>query len=281
MIVAALMALVEPWVSCVRGVVAPLSWLQYNLSRATRRADAAVRGLGEDGAELDASSLKAENEALRRQLVHQQLMYTDLERELATVTGLREQLRDSGAKILIAPVVAYDASPRRESLTIGLGSERGIKKEQWVAAGAAPREDPDMVYGRELLARQWLIGRISEAWPNTARVQLATDVGFGPVYVRAARTLEDGRLEPIEQNCLLRGRGAGRMLIDRATGDYYSDGCRLVIAMPTAGLPAPLLIGEIKGSASIDGAPQHFNLDVQPCGNVRMLGHVYVIVPGA
>jgi cell shape-determining protein MreC len=279
MLLSAALALLAPWASCLRGPVAPLGWVQAGLSHLTRGAFQAARKLDDGDAGLDARALQDENDRLRRQVQHEQLANEDLTRRLAEVTGVRSQLADEHAKILIAGIIAYDAAPRRATLTIDKGEEHGVKPDQWVTAGAGVNAK-DPASGRELVIRQWLIGRVAEVWPKTSRILLASDPGFRDVRVRAAKILEDGRLQPVDQDCLLSGVGGGRMLIDRVIKNYYADDCRFVIVPAGAGLPGPLLIGELVGSQSLADAPLYYNLDVEPCGDVRALGYVYVIIPG-
>ncbi|MBU0637494.1 MAG: hypothetical protein KKB50_01410 [Planctomycetes bacterium] len=281
MVGAALLALLPvAWTGWVRGVVQPLGWVQWTLSSTVRGADASLRSVGGEDCSLEhVRWLEAEHEGLKRQLGHQQLRIAGLEERVTDATGLREQLRDERVWLIIAPVVAHDASPRRETITIGRGSRSAgpVRVGQWVAAGARLAERDPEETGRELLMRQWLIGRVCEVWPYKSRVQLATDEQFEPLVVRPAKTLADGTWQPAEQDCALIGCGSGRMLIDRATVDYYATGATTVLVPASADLPAALTIGRIVSSQPIAEAPLHYDLEVRPWGDPRRLSYVYVI----
>jgi hypothetical protein len=138
--------------------------------------------------------------------------------------------------------------------------------------------------GRQLLMRQWLIGRVSEVQPYTARVRLVSDPKFGASQagepVCLARRLADGRWQPTPAKYVLSGRGSGRGVISRADADYWSLGYELVLATPGPDLPVTLSIGRIVGSRRLEESALHFDLDVQPLGDVRALSWVYVILTG-
>lgn len=272
--VAALMpAAVSGW---IRRFFQPLAWFEAPMTGVSQ-------GLGgESGAPLTAQEavrLRIENEELQRLLGQQSLRVEELENRLADITGLRNQLADGTAKIIIAAVMAYDGDPGRETLKIAKGSVAGVKKGQWVAAGAdATRREPG-ASGRELLMRQWLVGRVAAAEPYVSRVQLSTDPQFRePVMV--ARALPDGSWKMGDERCFLRGKGSARMEISQARRDYVAAGETLVICPTSGDLPLPLSIGRMIKARPLDSSPLHFDIEVQPWGEWGSLSCVYVIAIG-
>jgi cell shape-determining protein MreC len=270
------------WTAWMRYPVQVLSWMQQLITGASRQ----VSGVGapRPGAQLtpqQAAELHQSNEELRRQLAHLDLELRQLEEQLEQVTGLRDQLGTARAKIRIAAVVGFDAAPGRQVLTISEGSHTvtGLRPGLWVAAGAT-RSSGDEALGRELLARQWLVGRIVEVQPLTSRVQLVTDPGFGRVRVQAASVRPDGRLDVRPEQALLVGGGLAGMTIERAPLDYMATGARIVLLPASPDLPAPLTIGEIVGSRRVPEAAMFFDINVRPFMDLRSVRVVYVILPG-
>jgi len=279
MLAAVLAALLPSWCTrWMRAIVQPLGWLQYGASSGTSEVVAALEAVGEAGlSPEEAAGLRSQNEELKRKLGHQSLLLEELRQRFVDVQGLRDELDDASAKIIIARVVARDTEPARETLTIGKGSFHGIKQGQWVTTGVVPGVGRAGETGRELLARQCLVGRVAEVWPYLSRVQLVTDARFGPVYVRAARELADGTWQQAPDECLLAGLGNGRMRISRAPVDFYESGFRIALLPTSEELPVPMAVGEIVAARKLDEAPLYYDLDVLSWADFGGLSHVYVI----
>jgi len=272
------------WTTPGRGLFQPLVLLQWPTTWFAHKTAESVEGTTSESLSAEqATALRREVNALQRQVINQRLRLREAERQLEEVTGLAAQMPDSHASIIVAPVVSYDASPRRETLQIAL-KDAGWRRlrqgrEQWVVAAVGPTPDWDKEATlRDLLHRGWLIGRICELHPRVARVQLATDPAFR-CAVRAARVLEDGTIQATEEGCMLEGQGSGRLRINQAIEDYYETGWLIVIAPTSRELPVPMTLGRITGSRPRDDSAQHFDLDVVPWGRTEMLTHVYVIAP--
>jgi cell shape-determining protein MreC len=237
---------------------------------------------GESLAPEQVRELQGETEELRRQLGQQAVLLADLERQLAEVTGIQDGLGHGQAQIVIAAVIGFDASPQRDTLTINKGalSAGRLRVNQWVAAAIDPdRHDPHAA-GRELLTRQWLIGRVSKVDPYRSWVQLTTDPRFGPQPVRVGDVLSDGQWQPMDEECVLYGLGSGRMQIRHAKADYFESGHTVVLAPRGGDLPAPLSLGQISGSRSVAESPLWYDLDVRPWADPHELAYVYVISTG-
>jgi cell shape-determining protein MreC len=268
------------WTAPARGLFQPLALLQWPLSWITGRtreaADSAVEPAISTG---PAQELRDELERLQRQVLNQRLALQAAEERVEELSGLAGQMPDSHAGLIVAPVMSYDADPRHGTLLIAKGQQpHWVREGQWVVAGGtgAPAWDSSAAV-RDLLWRGWLIGRISEVQPRVARVQLTTDPRFA-TEVRTARLRPDGTVQLSADASHLRGRGPGRMQITQAVEDYYKDDYRIVVVPAQHDLPVPMTIGRITDSAPRNDSPQHFDLNVVPCGSIEQLTHVYVIV---
>ena len=285
MAAAAVMSLLPAsWTSWKRGISQVLGPAQWALSSSSRDFAESSHISGQAVSAEEAERLRAENAELRRALAGEASWREDVERRLEEVTRLRNQLGDADTRILIAPVWGYDSSPRRETLLIGRGGADGVKRGQWVAAGVAASERDPNESGRQSLMRQWLVGRVSEAQTRSSRVVLASDAKFGEPQagepVCLARVLDDGRWQPTAAKYVLSGGGRGRMVIGRADADYFRQGYEVVLVPVSTELPVMLSIGRIVGSEQLEESALHFDLQVEPWGDARLLRYVYVIVPG-
>jgi cell shape-determining protein MreC len=259
--------------------------MQLGATATTQAVQDAVGARRDDVPRGQLDALAAERDQLARQLEHQSVRITELEGTVAVLTGLRERLDDPRARLVRAAVLAFDASPRRESLLIDRGAmntsaEGRPRVGQWVAAGLGPAEQDSADSGRAQLARQWLLGRISEVHGFTSRVQLASDPQFGPVRVRAARRLQDGALQVEQRDCLLEGRGTGRMVIRQAPNNYFAAGSTLVLVPRGADSPATLEIGRVIGASPVANAPLMFDHELAPIADYRSIRHVFIIATG-
>lgn len=267
------------WTGCLRSPMQTLVWLQAGVDAASQNArDLLPAGASPRLSADESALLVRQREELQRQVQHQGLRVAELEQQVAALSGLRGQLSDADARLVLAHVVAADASPGRESLLIDRGAssrDAPLAVGQWVAAGG-----PDTAAdGRTALMRQSLIGVVSEVYPYTSRVQLATDRHFGPCKVRMAAALADGALSPLDRDCLLYGAGEGKLLIREAPGDFFQQDYRYVLVPRDAQLPGAFLLGEIVSSEPVKGAPLVFNLHGRLLVNASRVRTVYVIAP--
>ncbi len=267
------------WTTPGRGLFQPLALLQWPGRWLARTASGAAEHVVPEALSGErAAALEAENAALQRQVIHQRLRLQEAERRLAELSGFTGQLPDSHVGILIAPVVAFDASPRAASLLIARGRQsQWVREGQWaIAAGSELPEWDAEARLADLLDRGWLVGRVVEVHPRVARVQLATDPRFR-CAVRAARLLADGTVQLASEGALLVGQGSGRMLVPQAVRDYVKEGYGLVVVPADRDLPIPLTIGHIEGSAPRDDSPHHVDLTVVPWDRAGRLTHVYIV----
>jgi cell shape-determining protein MreC len=268
------------WTTWVRGFFQPLALLQMPMSWFAHASGQGVERLtagtlpGED-----ADVLREENEALKRQVAQQRLRLAEAQQRIDELTRLSSQLRDSQIRIVIAPVVAYDANPRRATLRILLNERqhRLIEVGQWVAAAGAPTPDWDSeATVRDLLDREWLIGRVQELYPRVAVVQLTTDALFR-CEVRTARVLADGTWQLAPESSVLVGLGNDEMQIPQAVEDFFKLEHRIVVVPASRDLPVSMSLGRIVSSVTRKDSAQHFDLRVVPWQRLGNLTHVYVI----
>jgi len=274
MVVSAVLVLLpREWTNAVRGLFQPLALLQYLLNSASQKVEHKAEGLVEPKiTQEEAQRLLRENQSLQRLLVDQQGLADTLARQVAELSNLRDQWPDSHARVILAPVIAFDADPRRESMSIALDERSGplMRPKLWVVAGL--HETPT----RALLGERWLVGQISDVQPRVARVQLVTDPGFS-VAVQFGILTEKGWALADEQ-CYLQGRGNGKMLADMVTRDYYAAGYRMAVVPPDANLPLRLSLGRIESSRVNPQSSKWYDLTVVPWAPARSLTHVYVLV---
>jgi cell shape-determining protein MreC len=278
MAVAALLALLPAhWTGCTDGLMQPVSPITWVFSGVTRRGLGAADSLSTPApTRAEYERLRQANQRLAQQVGQQHILIAEMEQVVAELSGLREEIIDPGVRILFAAVSGGDASPQRETLTISIGSRRGVAAGDWVAAGLPPAERDPAATGRDLLLQQWVIGVIDEVQPYLSRVQLATDPEFGTRLVRVAKPLSGTRWEVAELECGLVGLGQGRMRIDRAAVDYLGEGYTIVLVPLAHPQPLALALGRIVGSEPLETG-LHYDFEVEPWSDARRLSHVYVI----
>ena len=286
MIVAALAALLPAaWTDWVRGPFQILGLPQWTLLTAAHNVEQVTSAIqAPTFTSEDYNRLKDENAELRLLLGSQENRLQNLELQFEQITGIREQIWSDAADILVAPVLGYDTSLRRDTLLIGRGGKDRVREGLWVAAGISMEEAEPGQRGAQLLMRQWLVGRISEVQTHVSRVQLVSDPKFGSLQtgqeVVAAKVLEDGTWQTTVGKYILLGRGGGRMVVSQADTDLLSEGYELVVVPPSRDLPAMLSIGQITRSTILESSSLHFDLEVRPWAEVCGLRYVYVILVG-
>ncbi len=275
---AALSAFVLPgaWTGWIRRPFQLASLVDWPIFRTAQRAR---DGLGSRGSTREAE-LERELELVRLQLAQQQGTLAAVQRVLDDLSGLRGQFPDAHVKLILAPIVSYDANPRRDTLQVLLNADQlgWVRAGQWVAAGVY--ETPT----RENFARQWIIGQVSEVLTRSARIQLTTDPRFRAIArVGSLVSAADGGawLSLHAEECSLQGvaggDGRGRMVVSQATANYYAQGARVVVLPASRGLPYPMVVGRIVGAAARTDSALHFDLEVVPWSDARALSHVYII----
>ena len=267
------------WTTPGRGLFQPLALLQWPATWLSGKVDTATsEGVSEALTPEQVRELVEERPRLQRQVLQQRLALQEAERRIDELTGLTGQMPDSHVGVIVAPIVAFDADPRRETLLIAKSQQkRWVHEGDWVVAvsGDAPEWDGDATF-RDLVQRGWLVGRVMEVHPRVARVLLATDPSF-QVEVKPARMLADGTLQLASESCVLSGQGGSRMRISLAFEDYFRTGYRVAVVESSRELPVSLTIGRIEDSKSLDDSAQHFDLRVVPWAPAEKLTHVYVL----
>lgn len=280
MVIAAVLALLPVgWTRWLRGPTQLLSGVQAAGTTTLRTTTELAAPLTNERLPVDeAERLLAENDELQRLAGSLSLRVNQLEDQLDELTVFRGV--DGG--IIIAPVIGYDASPRKDTLTIAKGSlntDGRLQLNQWVTAGRDPRTRPAGALAGELLMRQWVIGQVVDVQPYTAKVRLLSDPRVAGVPVRVARIVNGG-WQPSEKQFLLDGAGRGRMQIRKAAENFAEQGFNIVLIGPTTGLPLTLSAGRVGKAEPIPEAPLIFNVEVLPWDDPRRLAHVYVITTG-
>lgn len=257
----------------VRGLFQTVGLVQGPLAVVSRDAADRVDSLLTPGSSVGLERLRAENEALQRTVLHQQLQLQTLEEQFRRAEGLRAALATDGVVLVRAPVLAFDADPRRQTLRIRLypHTRKLVQEKQWVVAGRSA--DPT----RAEVQQRWLIGRIAEVQTRLARVVLATDPSFSQ-EVAFAKPTPDGRYELTRERGKLAGRGDRHMLIEQAKTDYLAAGWTAVVVPESpAFLPYPMTIGRVVASERHDASALHYNLTVEPWGATEDLTDVFII----
>jgi cell shape-determining protein MreC len=265
------------WTSWLRGPVQALALFQWPFMNLTR-AGAGVAGPADTSR---SGELEREVERLRLQLAQQGQALANYQRVLDDVSGLRSQMPDQHVKIILAPIVAFDANPRRDTVLVILSADQAnwVRAGQWVAAGVW--ETPT----RELLARQWLVGKVSEVHTRSARVQLSTDAKFrATVTLGRIDAAADGpaTMSLVGELARVEGLGAkpsggGHMLISQAQTNHFELGDRIVIAPTSRELPFPMVLGRLVSATQDPRSARHWNLAAEPWSRLRGLTHVYII----
>jgi cell shape-determining protein MreC len=259
----------------LRAGLQPLSWLQSPVTGMTHWV-LAWGGTADELSPADAERLRAENDQLRRQLAHFDQRYQELRYELEQVTRVRQQLQDTDSRIISAQVIGPLSDPRRDALRLARGEWAGVRVNQWVVA-AEPTAERDLS-GRELVARQWLIGRITEVRPYESVVTLLSDRTARPERVVVAGVRPDGTWERLSGEMLLHGGGDGRLQIREATQSFLDGGGGRVVLVPASEwLPSAMTVGRLEDAQRVEQTQLHYNLTVAPWGEARQLRYVYII----
>lgn len=279
MLAAAITSLLPPrWTSWTGNLLQPLAWVQWLASGTTRTsAEQLAKPLSGQTVPIESyQQLQQQLAEATRQLEHQLATLDALAQRVDELTGLRDQLRDAAMHIILGRVIGGDTAPGRETLVITPGSLGGLAVGQWVVAGRRV-DRTETATGRELVARQWLIGRIADVQTHIARVRLTTDPAFGPIKVWLAKPFAGGPLERFNQPCVLEGAGAGRMIIRQSVLDAVTAEYTHVLMRIPGPVPVFLTTGQVVAARPRSDSPLHFDLDIRPPGDARRLEVVYVL----
>lgn len=260
------------WTDWIRGLFQTVGLVEGPLTVVSRDATDRVQTMLAPGSRGAVQSLQSENEALQRTILHQQLQLETLEEQLRRAEGLRDALPSSGVVLVRAPVLSFDADPRRQTLRVRLYPQTRhlVKQNQWVVAGRSA--DPT----RSEAQRSWLIGRVAEVQTRLARVVLASDPSFAQ-EVAFAKPTATGEYEFTRERGKLAGHGGGKMIIEQAKMDYLAAGWTTVVVPELPGLPYPMTIGRVVASQRHDASALHYNLTVEPWGPAEDLSDVFII----
>ena len=162
------------------------------------------------------------------------------------------------ARVLSAPVTAYDSSPMHQSITIAGGMREGVREGLAVCAAGA------------------IVGKISEVGLWRSRVRLLTDAASSlPCRVQRTRDL-----------CVLQGTGGGTCSVDwldRYAGVQRGD---VLVSAPVDELisrkpliPAGLPVATVTLAEPGRAEPMFKHVTASPLVNVRRLEVVEVVVP--
>ena len=265
---------------------------QWALHRATHKATEPIKALtrqpatAEQQAQMlhDKQGLENENVALRQQIEALKLSVQEL-------TLLRRQGFPEAGVLIPAPVVALDAAPRRDSLLLGKGQLKGVKRQDWVTSRLFVQVGEQDGVRRQLavLARESLIGWVEQTTPLTSRVVLLSDayasrpmrVHFVHFDASARRYLQvkaEGRVAPFA----LRGIGGGKMIVADIDRTFIADGVVAVGDLVTSDpndpkLPRAMVVGEIIELHQNEDKPLFYDAVVRHRHDPKALSQVYIV----
>ncbi len=220
--------------------------------------------------EAEYHELLRQIEARNNQIVALNLMLRELEAERPAVQLILDKLVSRTAsqegRLIPARVIARDSAAWRDTLVLARGSAHGVREDAWASSRVLDAGGKDGVeQGMLVLAREYLLGRIREVTPYTARLVLLSDVeSREPVWIGR---VEDGRFRVLpspeairegkqwagsgkEASFLAAGQGSGKILVSGVHEDYVD---RQVLAVDdlvvsagtSAELPVTMVIGRV------------------------------------
>ena len=184
-----------------------------------------------------------------------------LRHKLDQASALQQYIKEENFQLLHADVaLPADGSPWRRSLTLALGSEKGVRK------------------GMLVLYHNQLIGRVLEAAPWTSRVQLVTDPGFKVTAVAAPKTYTAGVPFDSRHTGVYEGTSAEKGVLKWFSGDSPVEAGAYVLTTedPLNGVPRGLLVGRV--ASNFSGRRAYPRVDVEPMVNFAGLEHVMLLV---
>jgi len=265
---------------------------QWALQRATHKATEPIKALTREpltaeqqGQMLhDKQGLENENVALRQQI-------EALKRAVEELALLRRQGFPEAGVLIPAPVVALDAAPRRDSLLLGKGQLKGIRREDWVASRLFVQVGEQDGVRRQLavLARESLIGWVEQTTPLTSRVVLLSDAyasrpmrvylaHFDAAARRHLQVTAEGRVAPFA----LHGIGGGKMIVADIDRTFIDAGVIAVGDLVTSDphdpkLPLAMVVGEIIELRQNEDKPLFYDAVVRHRYDPKALSRVLIV----
>jgi len=172
-------------------------------------------------------------------------------RRVEELSGLRNRMFLEGAKLLCADVITVSQQSTHCELVINRGKSDGLDKGQFV------------------LAEDGIVGTVSDAFSNTARIKLVTDPAFRmPV-----------KLGNADVAAVMQGTGCNGAKIPMVAKKHAVGAGDAVYALKQAGFPATgLIIGTVESCAGDAENPLLWDIRVRPVCDIDRLKSVNVIV---
>lgn len=253
----ALMILPSRWMQPGRDAMTAVTGpVEVTLSRCFRALAEFPRRLRDSRDLIDRNeSLTADNTQLRSEV---ELLRTEViqrERLIAQLSDLRRVLRpETGYEYLPADIVGKErvtlsGVSRTASLTLGIGSQDGVRRDDLVVQGFA------------------VVGKITSVGPFSCRVTMVTDPDFGV----AARVVQTG-VEGVVQG----GGPQGARLTGVGVRSPVKEGMYVVTSGFENLHPPGLLLGAVTRVAG-GGNSRLLNIDVEPALDLDRLDQVIVV----
>jgi len=236
---------------------------------------------------------KSKAEQLELELASQAAAMEQLRAENDRLRRLRANALPLPTPVLPARVVARDAAAMRDSVLAARGTMRGVNSGDWVSARffVDRGQASGVEEGEAVLAEHCLLGRIEQAGPYMARVQLQSDIDSRLIEARVG-AYDGKRFQFVDYPCSVRGVGGQMMriadvdyrLIRTNDSDESKDGKRrigvgdLVFSAPgQLGLPTPMVMGRVTSVAENPRKRLVYNVEVEPIVKVEDVSEVYII----
>jgi rod shape-determining protein MreC len=242
-----------------RGALAAMAPLQRAVSTVTRPIGDFFSGLTRlPSLERDNQQLRRENDQLRTQIQRDAYVQQQTQ-QLQQLLGLKQSLTPPTVPAL---VIAYGLSNFRWTVTIDVGSEDGVARDDPVIAGSA--EGPE------------LVGKVVQVTPISAEVQLIIDRDSAVA----------GRLTVSHETGLVVGQGDGDLQMTLVNPDSVIEGNETVVTQGyqvngQQGLfPPGLVIGQVSHVIPGTSDLQEF-VTVRPAVDFSALEFVLVMQTSA
>ncbi|MBN1555323.1 MAG: rod shape-determining protein MreC [Phycisphaerae bacterium] len=246
-----------------------------------------------------AEQIVEENEILRRKVRY---LESSLQQAQQTLRGGRgvfsKFFHPSGVvpvRLVPARVVAGDSMPYGWTRVINVGRRRDAENGAFVTQRRVQTDRAEPLgENHPVLCTAGLVGRIVEAGPFTARVQLVTDAAFeirgrirrviDPKHPRLIQAgdqmvqLSDANNAPIDVTAF--GDGAAGLFVPEVRKVHnIRPGDVLQVRPDVGALPAPVLIGTVTDVSDDADHVGMVRLTVRPAVDLPSLREVYVVVP--
>lgn len=229
-----------------------------------------------------------QNQALTHQIVALASRYESLERQHASLAGIRQRGL-SGGRLISARVIAADASPLSESRLVNSGRLSGVRDGAAVASSYFTVEQStgqEVQSGMSVLSGETLVGFVDQVGTHVARVRLLSDVGM-ELTVNVARLTGD-KYYPLDADFWMVGVGSlGTGLQIRDVNHRYVKsgsiqiGDVVLTSQSDTRLPAPLNVGTITDIQPDPDNSLLYRLAVTPAESYDKIRNVFVVDPVA